>query len=177
MVCDWRVLNKITAKVQARLPNIEDFFDTVRGAKCFSKLELRSGYHQVRIKNEDVRKTALKAQFGHFQFRVMGSGLTNAPATFMLLMNIISSPFLRVCVVVFLDGIMIFSHSWSEHLVHLDQAFTALAKEELFCKLEKCDREFESALIKILRHLLTGRKFNCIPRNCRRYISRLARKQ
>ena len=86
----------------------------------------------------------------------MGFGLTNAPATFRVL-----SPFLRVCVVVFLDDILIFGHSWSEHLVHLDQVLTTLAKEKLLCKLEKC--EFGSALIQFLGHLLTGEEFQPDP--------------
>ena len=93
LVCDWRPLNKITTKVQACLPNIDDLFDTVRGAQYFSKLDLMSGYHQVRIKQEDIPKTAINTPFGHYQFRVMGFGLTNAPATFTALMNSVLKTF------------------------------------------------------------------------------------
>ena len=95
LVCDWRPLNKITTKVQACLPNIDDLFDTVRGEQYFSKLDLMSGYHQVRIKQEDIPKTAINTPFGHYQFRDMGLGLTNAPATFTALMNSVFRPFIR----------------------------------------------------------------------------------
>lgn len=154
LVCDWRALNKVTVKTQACLPSIEDLFDTVQGAKYFSRLDLKSGYHQVRIKEQDIPKTAINTPFGHFQFRVMGFGLTNAPATFMSLMNKVLSPYLRVCVVVFLDDILIFSHTWKDHLQHLDQVLAALGSEQLYCNLRKC--EFAAELIKFLGHILTG---------------------
>ena len=103
MVCDWRELNKITVKNKACLPNVDDLFDTVQGARYFTKLDLRSGYNQIRIQAEDVPKTAINTPFGHYQFRVMGFGLTNAPATFQSMMNTILQPYLREFVVVFLD--------------------------------------------------------------------------
>ena len=95
MVCDWRQLNKLTVKTQACLPSIEDLFDSVRGAKYFSKLDLKSGYNQVRVEERDIPKTAINTPFGHFEFTIMGFGLTNAPATFMSLMNHVLRPFLR----------------------------------------------------------------------------------
>ena len=85
MVCDWRDLNKITVKNKACLPNIDDLFDTIQGAKYFSKLDLRSGYNQIRISQPDIPRTDINTPFGHYQFRVMGFGLTNAPATFQSL--------------------------------------------------------------------------------------------
>ena len=154
LVCDWRALNNITTKVQACLPNIEDLFDCVRGAKYFSKLDLKSGYHQVRIKEEDVPKTAINTPFGQFQFRFMGFGLTNAPATFMSLMNEVLRPFLRRCVIVFLDDILVFSKSWSEHLHHLNQVLQALEKERFFCNRKKC--QFGLSQVRFLRHIATG---------------------
>ena len=87
MVCDWRQLNKLTVKTQACLPSIEDLFDSARGAKYFSKLDLKSGYNQVRVEERDIPKTAINTPFGHFEFTVMGFGLTNAPATFMSLID------------------------------------------------------------------------------------------
>lgn len=154
MVCDWRPLNKITVKVQACLPNIEDLFDSVRGAKYFSKLDLKSGYHQVRVREEDVPKTAINTPFGQYQFHVMGFGLTNAPATFMSLMHEVMRPFLRKCVIVFLDDILVFSSTWQEHLQHLDGILRALEEADLFCNASKC--HFAVNQIKFLGHIVTG---------------------
>lgn len=154
MVCDWRPLNNITVKVQACLPSIEDLFDTVRGAKFFTKLDLMSGYHQVRVRDADVQKTAINTPFGHYHFRVMGFGLTNAPATFMALMNDVLRPFLRRHVVVFLDDILVFSQTWPEHLHHLDSVLSVLEKEELYCKPSKC--QFGASSIKFLGHVVCG---------------------
>ena len=154
MVCDWRPLNKITVKVQACLPNIEDLFDTIRGAKYFSRLDLKSGYHQVRVCDADVSKTAINTPFGQYQFRVMGFGLTNAPATFMALMNDVMRPYLRKCVVIFLDDILVFSNSWQEHLSHLDSILSALEEAELFCNGAKC--LFAVQRVKFLGHIVTG---------------------
>lgn len=138
LVCDWRELNKITVKNEACLPNIDDIFDTVQGSKFFTKLDLRSGYNQVRIDEEDVPKTAINTPLGHFQFKVMGFGLCNAPATFQSLMNDVLRPYLRKFVVVFLDDILIFSRSWKEHLEHVHLVLEALRKHQLFGKLSKC---------------------------------------
>ena len=117
MFCDWRDLNK-TIKNRDCLPNIDDLFDTVQGSSFFSKLDLRSGYNQIHISEEDVPKTAIITPHGHFQFQVMGFGLTNAPATFQSFMNTIIRPYLRDFVVVFLDDILIYNKTWSEHLDH-----------------------------------------------------------
>ena len=147
MVCDWRQLNKITVKTQACLPSIDDLFDSVRGAKYFSKLDLKSGYNQVRVEERDIPKTAINTPFGHYEFTVMGFGLTNAPATFMSLMNHIMRPFLRKFVVVFLDDILVFSNSWKEHLEHLDTVLSALREQSLFCNVIKCEFALESVLL------------------------------
>ena len=154
LVCDWRQLNRITIKNKACLPNIEDLFDTVLGTQYFSKLDLMSGYHQVRVKESDIPKTAVNTPLGHFQFRVMGFGLTNAPATFMSLMTHVLRPYLRKFVVVFLDDILIFSKSWKEHLQHIDIVLGTLKKEGLYCKPSKC--EFAKTQISYLGHVLTG---------------------
>ena len=154
LVCDWRQLNKITIKNKACLPNADDLFDTVLGAKYFSKLDLASGYHQVRIRDSDVPKTAINTALGHFQYRVMGFGLTNAPATFMSLMNEVLRPFLRKCVVVFLDDILIYSNSWKEHLQHLDAVLSTLEQNQLYCKPAKCT--FGTSFVRYLGHILTG---------------------
>ena len=161
LVCDWRALNKITTKVQACLPNIDDLFDCVRGAKYFSKLDLKSGYHQVRIKDEDVSKTAINTPFGQFQFRVMGFGLTNAPATFMSVMNDVLRPFLRKSVIIFLDDILVFSRSWREHLHQLDAVLLSLEQESLFCNPVKC--QFGLYEVKFLGHVVSGSRLSPDP--------------
>ena len=155
LVCDWRKLNKITIKTQACLPSIDDLFDAVQGSKYFTKLDLMSGYHQVCVNPQDIPKTAINTPFGHYQFTVMGFGLTNAPATFMALMNAVLRPFLRRCVVVFLDDILIYSKSWENHLQDIDDVLSALRKQSLFCKPTKC--VFAASHVKFLGHIITGK--------------------
>ena len=103
LVCDWRELNRITVKNEACLPNTDDLFDTIQGSKYFTKLDLHSGYNQVRVRESDIPKTAINTHLGHFQYKVMGFGLCNAPATFMCLINHILGPSLRRFVVVCLE--------------------------------------------------------------------------
>ena len=112
LVCDWRELNKITVKNEACLPNIEDICDTIQGNKYFTKLDLHSGYNQVRMRDEDVAKTAINTLLGHYEFKVMGFGLCNTPATFQSLMNDVLRPYLHKFVVVILDDILIFRRNW-----------------------------------------------------------------
>ena len=139
MVCDWRDLNKITIKNKACLPNTDDLFDTVQGSTYFTKFDLRSGYNQIRIQNEDIEKTAINTPYGHYEFRVMGFGLTNAQATFQTLMNSILRTYLRDFVVVFLDDILIFSRTWSDHLDHVRAVLETFRENKLFCKRSKCE--------------------------------------
>ena len=136
------------------MPSIEDLFDSVRGARYFTKLDLKSGYNQVRVEERDIPKTAVNTPFGHYEFTVMGFGLTNALATFMALMNDVLRPFLRAFVVVFLDDILIYSRSWSDHLEHIDAVLTALRNQSLFCNAIKC--EFALDCIRFLGHFVDG---------------------
>ena len=154
MVCDWRQLNKITIKNKACMPNADDLFDVVQDCEYFSKLDLHSGYNQVRIKDSDVAKTAKNTPFDHFQFRVMGFGLTNAPATFQTMMNHILRPYLRKFAVVFLDDILIFSKTWKEHLSHVEMVLQSLEKNQLYCKPSKC--QFGATEILFLGHRVSG---------------------
>ncbi|GJY15991.1 putative reverse transcriptase domain-containing protein [Tanacetum coccineum] len=118
---------------------IDDLFDQLQGACCFSKIDLRSGYHQLRVREEDIPKTAFRTRYGHFEFTVMPFGLTNAPAIFMDLMNRVCKPYLDKFVIMFIDDILIYSKSEEEHEVHLKTILDLLKKEKLYAKFSKCE--------------------------------------
>ncbi|GJT45556.1 putative reverse transcriptase domain-containing protein [Tanacetum coccineum] len=130
MCIDYRELNKLTIKNRYPLPRIDDLFDQLQGACCFSKIDLRSGYHQLRVQEEDIPKTAFRTRYGHFEFTVMPFGLTNAPTIFMDLMNRVCKPYLDKFVIVFIDDILIYSKSEEEHEVHLKTILDLLKKEK-----------------------------------------------
>jgi hypothetical protein len=154
MCVDYRMLNKATVKNKYALPRIDDLFDQLCGAKVFSKIDLRSGYHQIRIKEQDVHKTAFRTRYGHYEFRVLPFGLTNAPATFMRLMNDIMRPLLDKCVVVFLDDILVYSRNHREHQQHLRRVLNILRENRLHAKLNKC--EFGKTSVEFLGHVLSA---------------------
>jgi hypothetical protein len=139
MCVDYRSLNEVTIKNKYPLPRIEDLFDQMRGAKIFSKIDLRSGYHQLKIRAEDVPKTAFTTRYGLYEFLVMSFGLTNAPAYFMNLMNKVFIEYLDQFVVVFIDDILVYSQNEETHEDHLRLVLQKLRDNQLYAKFSKCD--------------------------------------
>jgi len=139
MCVDYRALNDVTIKNKYPLPRIEDLFDQMRGAMIFSKIDLRSGYHQLRIRLSDIPKTAFTTRYGLYEFTVMSFGLTNAPAYFMYLMNKVFMEYLDKFVVVFIDDILVFFKNKEEHEEHLRLVLQKLRENQLYAKLSKCD--------------------------------------
>ncbi|GJY13863.1 putative reverse transcriptase domain-containing protein [Tanacetum coccineum] len=131
MCIDYRELNKLTVKNRYPLPKIDDLFDQLQGLSVYSKIDLRSGYHQLRVRDEDIPKTAFRTRYGHYEFQVMSFGLTNAPAVFMDLMNRVCKPYLDKFMIVFIDDILIYSCNKEEHADHLRIILELLKKEEL----------------------------------------------
>jgi hypothetical protein len=139
MCIDYQALNEVTIKNKYPLPRIEDMFDQLRGASVFSKIDLRLGYHQLRIRPSDTPKTTFIAKYGLYEFTVMSFGLTNAPAFFMNLMNSVFMDYLNKFVVVFIDDILIYSQSEEEHVDHLKMVLQRLREHQLYAKLSKCE--------------------------------------
>ncbi|KAA0032780.1 pol protein [Cucumis melo var. makuwa] len=150
---DYRELNKVTVKNRYPLPKIDDLFDQLQGATVFSKIDLRSGYHQLRIKDGDVPKTAFHSRYGHYEFIVMSFGLTNAPAVFMDLMNRVFREFLDTFVIVFIEDILIYSKTEAEHEEHLRIVLQILQDNKLYAKFLKC--EFWLKQVSFLDHVVS----------------------
>ena len=149
---DYRALNNMTVRERFPLPLIDDIFDALSGAKVFSSLDLHSGYHQVRIREQDVYKTAFVTPFGQYAWRVMPFGLTNAPSTFQHLMNKIFHPILQKFVVVYLDDILVYSKTPEEHAQHLKTVLNILRDHQLIAKASKCF--FFQTELRFLGHVL-----------------------
>ena len=150
---DYRELNKVTIRNQYPLPRIDDLFDQLQGARVFSKIDLRSGYHQLKIRSEDVPKTSFRTRYGHYEFLVMPFGLTNAPTVFMDLMNRIFQPYLDQFVIVFIDDILIYSGSKEDHEEHLRVVLQILRENQLYAKFSKCKFWLDS--VAFLGHVIS----------------------
>jgi hypothetical protein len=153
MCVDYRSLNEVTIKNKYPLPWIEDLFDQMKGAKIFLKIDLRSGYHQLKIRAEDVPKTTFTTRYGLYEFLVMSFGLTNAPAYFMNLMNKVFMEYLDQFVVVFIDDILIYSPNEETHEDHLRLVLQKLRGNQLYAKFSKCD--FWLKEVAFLGHIVT----------------------
>ena len=153
---DYRKLNKMTVKNKYSLPRFDDLFDQLKGASVFSKIDLRSGYHQLRIKDVDVHKTTFRMLYGHYEFLVMSFGLTNVPTAFMDLINRVFRPYVDRFVMVFIDDILLYSKDQEDHDTHLRVMLETLRNEQLYAKLSKC--EFWLREVSFLRHMISAQK-------------------
>ena len=159
---DYRQLNKLTIKNKYLLPRIDDLFDQLKGASIFLKIDLRFGYHQLRIKDVDVHKTAFRMRYGHYEFLVMLFGLKNAPAAFMDLMNRVFRSYVDQFVVIFLEDILVYSKDQKSHDTHLRVVLKTLRKEQLYAKLSKC--EFWMNEVSFLGHIVSKEGIRVDPK-------------
>jgi hypothetical protein len=139
MCVDYRSLNEVTIKNKYPIPRIEDLFDQMKGASVFMKIDLRSGYHQLIIRDSDIPKTAFRTRYGLYEYTVMSFGLTNPLAYFMYLMNKVFMEYFDKFVVVFIDDILVFSKTEEEHEKHLTLLLEKLGSNQLYSKFNKCD--------------------------------------
>jgi hypothetical protein len=153
MYVDYRFLNEVLIKNKYPLPRIGDLFDQIKGASVFSKIDLRSGYHQMRIQESDIPKTAFRTRHGLYEYTVMSFGLMNAPTYFMYLMNKVFMEYLDKFVVVFINDILIYSKTEAEHEEHLRLVLEKLRANQLYTKSSKC--EFWLTQVAFLGHVIS----------------------
>nr|GEZ85152.1 putative reverse transcriptase domain-containing protein [Tanacetum cinerariifolium] len=161
MCIDYRELNKLTVNRRYPLLKIDDLFDQLQGSSVYSKIDLRSGYHQLRVREEDIPKTVFRTRYGHYEFQVMPFGLTNAPVVFMDLMNRVCKLYLDKFVIVFIDEIPIYSKTKEEHKEYLKLILELLKKEEFYAKFSKCD--FWLPKVQFLSHMIDSEGIHIDP--------------
>ncbi|GJS01341.1 putative reverse transcriptase domain-containing protein [Tanacetum coccineum] len=161
MCINYCELNKLTIKNRYPLPRIDDLFDQLQGSSVYSKIDLRSGYRQLRFQDEDIPNMSFRTRYGHYEFHVMPFGLTNAPTIFMDLMNWVCRPYLDKFMIVFIDDILIYSKTKEEHDAHLKLILELLKKEELYAKFSKCD--FWLSKVQFLGHVIDSEGIHVDP--------------
>nr|GEY53089.1 putative reverse transcriptase domain-containing protein [Tanacetum cinerariifolium] len=182
MCIDYRELKKLTVKNRYLLPRIDDLFDQLQGSRVYSKIDLRSSYHQLRVQEEDIPKTAFRTRYGHYEFQVMPFGLTNAPAIFIDLMNRVCKPYLDRFVIVFIDDILIYSKNQKEHEGHLKLILKLLKEEELYAKLSKDEvwlskGEKAEAAFQLLKQQLCSAPILALPEGIKNFMKELNMRQ
>ena len=169
MCIDYRQINKVTVKNKYPLLRIEYLFDKLKGASVFSKIDLRSGYYQLFVKDVDVPKTAFITHYGHYEFMVMPFGLINAPAAFMDLMNRVFHPHLDQFLMIFIDDILVYSKDAQEHEQNLRLVLHILREKKLFAKLSKCD--FWLKEVSFLGHIISAEGIRVDPAKIEAVVS------
>src|SRR3954469_11802672 len=168
---DYRPINQVTIQNKYPLPRINDLYDHLAGSKVFSKLDLRLGYHQIRVRDVDIPKTAFITLYGSYEYTIMSFGLTNAPATFSRLMNYIFMEYLDNFVVVYLDDILIYSKNEEEHVEHLRLILEKLREHKLYAKYSKC--EFWLPEVTFLGHVISKDGVAVTPERSRLFLTGL----
>lgn len=150
---DYHALNALTIRDRFPIPTIDELLDELGDTRCFSKLNMLQGYHQIRMHSGDTPKTVFRTHHGHYEFKVMSFGLCNAPFSFQAIMNTLFRPYLCCFIIVFFDDILIYSGSFKEHLIHLEVAFQVLLDHQFVLKLSKCF--FAQSQVEYLDHLVS----------------------